>query len=129
MVWVPAATSVTSLQSNETGQPEVYVVDFPGIAEKWTVSAGGGTKPRWRSDGRELFFISGSNALMSVTIKPGAGFVQGAPQRLFDLDLVGSDGWDYAVSDDGQRFLGMRYAGNVEGSISVIANWVGGLHR
>jgi Tol biopolymer transport system component len=115
--------------SNETGQPEVYVVDFPGMTEKSTVSTGGGTKPRWRRDGGELFYVSGSNALMSVAVKPGSGFVQGTPQRLFDLELIGSDGWDYAVTDDGQRFLDMRYAGTVEGSISVIANWTGVLRR
>ena len=66
---------------------------------------------------------------MSVTFKPGSGFVRGTPQRLFDLELIGSDGWDYAVTDDGQRFLDMRYAGTVEGSISVIANWTGVLRR
>jgi Tol biopolymer transport system component len=109
--------------SVESGQQEVYVVDFPGVTEKWTVSAGGGTKPRWRRDGSELFFVSGSNALMSVPVKSGRGFVQGAAQRLFDIDLIGSDGWDYAVSDDGQRFLATRYVGNVEGSISVVARW------
>jgi len=115
--------------SNETGQPEVYVVDFPGMTEKWTVSAGGGTKPRWRRDGGELFYVSGSSALMSVTVKPGSGFVQITPHRLFDLEIIGSDGWDYAATDDGQRFLDMRYAGTVEGSISVIANWLGTLRK
>jgi hypothetical protein len=33
------------------------------------------------------------------------------------------DGWDYAVSDDGERILAMRYSGTVEGNISVVANW------
>ena len=115
--------------SAESGQPEVYVVNFPHITDKWPVSAGGGTKPRWRRDGGELFFVSGSNALMSVTVKPGDGFVAGAPQRLFDIDLIGSDGWDYAVSDDGQRFLAARYVGTIEGSISVIANWLATLRK
>jgi hypothetical protein len=114
--------------SNETGQPEVYVVNFPDVSEKWPVSAGGGTKPRWSGDGAELFFLSGSNALMSVTTKPGAGFVPSVPRRLFDLEVIGSDGWDYAVSGDGQRFLTMRYGGRGgEGSVSVIANWRAGL--
>jgi hypothetical protein len=42
---------------------------------------------------------------------------------------VGSDGWDYAVSDDGQRFLALRYVGTLEGSISVIANWLATLRK
>jgi Tol biopolymer transport system component len=115
--------------STESGQPEVYVVNFPDITEKWPVSAGGGTKPKWRPDGGELFFVSRSNALMGVTVKSGSGFVPGQPQRLFDIELIGSDGWDYAVSDDGQRFLATRYVGTAEGSISVVANWPTTLKR
>ena len=115
--------------SAESGQPEVYVVDFPSMTEKTAVSAGGGTKPRWRRDSRELFFVSGSNALMSVAVAPGGRFVPGVPQRLFDIELIGSDGWDYAVSDDGQRFLAARYVGTDEGSISVVANWPATLRK
>jgi Tol biopolymer transport system component len=116
--------------SNETGQPEVYVVNFPDVSEKWPVSAGGGTKPRWRGDGGELFFLSGSSALMSVTIKTGTGFAPSVPQRLFALEVIGSDGWDYAVSADGQRFLAMRYSGTgVAGSVSVIADWPASLRK
>ena len=115
--------------SNESGQPEVYVVNFPDVTEKWPVSAGGGTKPRWRGDGGELFFVSSSNALMSVTVKPGSAFSPGVPARLFDIELIGSDGWDYAVSDDGQEFLAMRYAGTVEGTISVVAGWPATLRK
>jgi hypothetical protein len=94
------------------------------VSEKWPVSAGGGTKPRWRGAGGELFFLSGSNSMMSATIKRGTEFAPSVPQRLFALDVIGSDGWDYAVSDDGQRFMAMGYSGTgVEGSVSVIANW------
>jgi len=115
--------------STESGPSEVYVVDFPNITQKWPVSAGGGLKPRWRRDGGELFFVTPSGALMSATVKPGRGFATSTPQRLFDVDLIQSDGWDYAVSDDGQRFLALRYAGKSEASISVIANWPGVLRR
>jgi serine/threonine protein kinase/Tol biopolymer transport system component len=116
--------------SNETGRPEVYVVNVPGVTEKWPVSSGGGTKPRWRGDGGELFFLSDSNVLMSVTIKSGTGFVPTVAQRLFDLQVIGSDGWDYAVSDDGQRFLAMRYSGlGVNANVSVIADWPATLRR
>jgi eukaryotic-like serine/threonine-protein kinase len=115
--------------STETGPSEVYVVDFPNITQKWPVSAGGGLKPRWRRDGGELFFITPSGALMSAPVKPGGGFTTSAPQKLFDLELIQSDGWDYAVSDDGQRFLALRNAGKTEATISVIANWPGILRK
>ena len=115
--------------STETGPSEVYVVDFPNVTQKWPVSAGGGLKPRWRRDGGELFFVTPSGALMSATVKAGGEFATGAPQKLFDIELIGSDGWDYAVSDDAQRFLALRYAGKTETSISVIANWPGVLRK
>ena len=66
---------------------------------------------------------------MSVTLKPGSRFDPGVPQRLFDLQVIGSDGWDYAVSDDGQRFLSMRYGGGLDWPISVIANWTATLRK
>ena len=43
--------------SNESGDWEIYVTTFPGAAGKWQVSRGGGTEPRWRGDGKEIFYI------------------------------------------------------------------------
>ena len=64
------------------------------------VSAGGGERPRWRADGRELFFVGG-NRLRSSDISGGAETAAGKPRDLFPLRF-----WsDYSVSRDGQRIL------------------------
>src|ERR1700687_2208493 len=60
--------------SDESGRPEIYIHPFPitaGGAGKWTVSNGGGTLPRWRGGGKEIFFIT-KNAVMSAggTLSP-----------------------------------------------------------
>jgi hypothetical protein len=93
-------------ESNETGRFEVYVVSFPDLAQKWPVSSGGGTQPRWRRDGGELFFIAPDGGLMSAGTS--GAFSPTAARRLFDLSPVESDGWTYAVSRNGERFLAMQ---------------------
>jgi hypothetical protein len=103
--------------SNETGQNEIFIKPFPRGERKWRVSSGGGYWPRWRGDGKELFFMTTNSSrdlrtLMAVELRTTDTSVQsGAPHRLFDpLIPVVADGTDrryhtYAVSPDGQRFL------------------------
>src|SRR5204862_3908736 len=73
--------------SDESGQPEVYVAPFPSGPERWQVSKGGGSQPRWRADEKEIFYCSPDGAIMSVKIEPQAAFKAGMPQRLFACDL------------------------------------------
>jgi Tol biopolymer transport system component len=54
--------------SDESGIWEIYVTSFPGAAGKWQVSRGGGTEPRWRGDGKEIFYIAPSGMLMAVPV-------------------------------------------------------------
>ena len=54
--------------SDETGRDEVYIRPFPKADGQWRVSTDGGTNPRWRPDGRELFYIAPDRKLMSVSI-------------------------------------------------------------
>ncbi|MFN2480058.1 MAG: protein kinase, partial [Pyrinomonadaceae bacterium] len=63
--------------SDVSGAPEVYVQTFPASGGRWRVSTGGGSQPRWRRDGRELFYIAPDRKLMAVSIKPGAAFEAG----------------------------------------------------
>ena len=69
--------------SDETGRPEVYVREFPFNAEsnKWPVSKAGGTNPRWRRDGKELFFAAPDGTVMSVEVAPAATFRAANPKR------------------------------------------------
>ena len=119
--------------SDESGAPEVYVQTFPASDSKWRVSTDGGGQPRWRRDGRELFYIAADRKLMAVDVKPGATFEAGVPKTLFDTRvLTVTDNFrnHYAVTADGQRFL---INSNVEETnaapISVVVNWTAGLKR
>jgi Tol biopolymer transport system component len=103
--------------SNETGNYEVYVRSFsPGAAaggqspvtRKWQVSIGGGSHPRWRRDGKELFYIAPDSKLMAVEVRADASsFQAGVPMALFPtrVSLPPQAPGVYAVSADGRRFL------------------------
>jgi Tol biopolymer transport system component len=120
--------------SNETGQPEVYVQPFPTGSGKRQVSTAGGWFPRWRGDGRELFYMNqvSLGKLIAVDVKAsGATFEAGAPKALFDSGYVnlGHTGnyHTYAISRDGQRFFIPRPAGGdalqASSPIVVVLNW------
>jgi Tol biopolymer transport system component len=108
--------------SNESGTFEVYVISFPAGDQKLRISAiGGGGQPRWRKDGKELFYRSPDNSAMAVDVKLGARIEAGIPRRLFGnpdspsaRDPVRHQ-WN--VTPDGQRFL-LRYA-NGSGSTVI----------
>ncbi|MBV8553720.1 MAG: serine/threonine-protein kinase [Acidobacteriaceae bacterium] len=99
--------------STESGQSEIYVTSFPSAAGKWQISQGGGTEPRWRADGKELFFIGEKEMLMSSPISAGDTFSSGTPQPLFQVHsrapISNTDLFSYDVSKDGERFLVNRY--------------------
>ena len=90
--------------SSESGRFEVYVQAFQGgdsprvYGERHRISTGGGTCPRWRGDGRELFFVSGDNRLMSAAIKLEPAFQAAEPAALFRLRSPIAD-----TADRGQR--------------------------
>jgi Tol biopolymer transport system component len=120
--------------SNETGAFEVFVRSFPdGGGGKWKVSNGGGYQPRWRSDGRELLYISARGELMRVDVAAG-GFAAGAPVRMFPVPILGGGAtvnnryWD--ITPDGQRFL-VTTEGEGSGAspLTVVVNWQEELKR
>jgi serine/threonine protein kinase/Tol biopolymer transport system component len=111
--------------SNQTGNSEIYLMDFPGGAQRRRISTNGGRQPRWRRDGKELFFLAGDGSMMSVEIS-GAGEVRTEPpKRLFHANLRVEDSKAlYDVTSDGQRFL--IIAGGVafgNSDIEMVLNW------
>lgn len=108
--------------SNVNGLWEVFVSSLADPGQRWKVSremsngwAGGGGQPRWRNDGRELYYVMGNDTMMAVEVEPGATFRFGTPKRLFAL--LGMRGnfpeeapWlqKYAVTADGQKFVFVR---------------------
>jgi hypothetical protein len=119
--------------SNESGQPQVYVQAIPAGGAKWQISPAGGDQPRWRRDGKELFYISTDQKLMAVPVKSGAGFEAGGPQPLFDLDPIFpplGGRFVYQPTADGKRFLVLSTAGGTAAPpINVILNWQAGLKK
>jgi len=88
---------------DETGREEIYVGAFPSLGRKWPVSIEGGTHPRFRADGRELFYLNGTK-MMAVDISLGPEPRFGKPRLLFEGDY--KDRFD--VTPDGQRFVMVR---------------------
>ncbi len=100
--------------SDESGQWEIYVTAFPSAAGKWQVSRGGGAEPRWRGDGKELFYIGPNSTFTAVRVSAADSFATGNPTPLFRTQLraqlSSTDLFTYDVTKDGQRFLINRYA-------------------
>ncbi|HSY00578.1 MAG TPA: protein kinase [Acidobacteriaceae bacterium] len=99
--------------SNETGAWEIYVTTFPAGTGKWQVSRGGGGEPRWRADGKEMFYLSPTGMLIAVPVTLGDTFASGAPAPLFQVrgraPISSTDLFTYDVTRDGQRFLVNEY--------------------
>jgi len=117
--------------SNESGQNEVYVRPFtiadgkPSVGPKWRVSTTGGVVPRWRRDGKELFYRNAAGDFMAVDVKATGETIQtSAPRQLFPA-IPGVHAWD--VTADGQRFListPLRTtAAPVADPVTVVLNW------
>ena len=119
--------------SDESGRFEIYVQPFPALGGKWQVSTGGGTQPRWRRDGTELFYLSGDKKIMAAAVRKGAGaFDAGVPRVLFAVEVGGAIGVgtdEFVPSADGQRFLVARTSEPSELPITVVLNWPASLKR
>ena len=71
--------------SDESGSWEIYVTTFPGAVGKWQVSRGGGSEPRWRADGKEIFYLGPSGMLTAVPVSAIGSFATGTPAPLFQF--------------------------------------------
>lgn len=124
--------------SNETSStPEVYVAPVGHPGQRKQISIGGGSAPRWRRDGKELFYMSVDNrSVMAVPIESLLPFKAGIPARLFTIGIDTAATRDrarntvYDVMPDGQRFLISIPTGEPASSrISVVLNWTSALER
>jgi eukaryotic-like serine/threonine-protein kinase len=99
--------------SDESGAWEIYVTSFPGAAGKWQVSRGGGSEPRWRGDGKEIFYVAPNGMLTAVPVNGETIFATGTPASLFQIHgrapISSTDVFTYDVARDGNRFLVNRY--------------------
>ena len=117
--------------SNESGKFEVYVQTFPLSDLKKQVSISGGYEPRWRADGREIYYLSEDLKLMAVSVGPGSSF--GLSQTLFQTRVaagVSANRTHYVPSRDGQRFLvNTQTSDPAPTPITVVLNWTAGLKK
>ena len=123
--------------SDESGpdQYQIYVQSFPAGSGKFMISAGGGTQPRWRRDGKEIFYIAADGKVMAVDVKTTPKFEAGAPKALFDpriVNFVAFTYFRYDVTPDGKRFLVNSFRGaesSPAAPITVVLNWQAAVKR
>jgi Tol biopolymer transport system component len=120
--------------SDESGHEEIYARQFSqdsngttsGAGGKWLISTGGGGQPRWRGDGRQLYYISSDEKLMAVEVTSDPIFRAGVPKVLFQapplIPNTSFSQWD--VTPDGKRFLFTApMAQSAQAPFTVVLNW------
>ena len=122
--------------SDESGMDQIYVQAFrgePASGSKLQVTTKGGKQPRWRGDGKELFFLTPDNRLMAASVAVTAkGLEFGAPAQLFDarLQVIAPLRFSYDVTRDGKNFvLVMEYESPSSNRINLLVNWEAALRR
>jgi Tol biopolymer transport system component len=122
--------------SNDSGAFEVYVRPAlpnsiggtSGSGSKWMVSKGGGAFPRWRGDGKQLFYLSLNRQLMAADVTADRTFQTGIPKSLFDSQAAALG--TYGVTSDGKKFLFVTaQAANTATPYTVVLNWLPGLKK
>jgi serine/threonine protein kinase len=121
-----------AFSSNQSGRREVFVIGFPTPGVPRQISVGGGTQPRWRGDGRELFFWSPLSRLMSVAVNTsGRDTNFGSAVPLFDALILEGFGYgrttadivQYDVLPDGSRFILNMLREAHPPQLTVLLNW------
>jgi eukaryotic-like serine/threonine-protein kinase len=125
----------------------VYVQPFPASGGKWQISTNGGTQPRWRADGAELYYLGPGTrpqqlSMMAVTIATNETTLRaGVPTPLFSTGFSGLPGiggninenvitQSYAVSGDGKRFFVLATVPDANPPhINVIVNWAAAFRK
>jgi hypothetical protein len=113
--------------SDDSGRPEVFIQPANRSGSRLRVSIEGGSQPRWKGDGKEIFYLSGNGKLTAAAFhadKTGKAQI-GDPVALFDLLAAypGATDYRYDVSKDGTRFLTLASAGKVRHVLAVTVNW------
>jgi len=93
--------------SDETGSFEIYVGSFEEPERRWQVSTKGGQSPRWRADGKEIFYVEPGGLLTATRLDTDGAVVRpGSSEELFEMATYWQSTWQgYGVSPDGSRFL------------------------
>jgi Tol biopolymer transport system component len=118
--------------SDATGRFEAYITAFPGAGAKWQVSTGGGLSPKWRRDGKEVFFLDVSDNVLAVDVNTLGNTVRlGTPHVLFhSAEGQTMQGGAYDVTADGKKFI-VNDADVKEDSqpLTLVQNWTAELKK
>jgi Tol biopolymer transport system component len=111
--------------SDESGQAQVYIEAIPRNGTRVQASAAGGSQPRWRRDGKELFYVSADQQLMAAPIQvSSAGIEAGSPKALFEgAPATIPEFFLYQPTADGQRFLVTVPVNEAPPRLTVVLNW------
>ena len=114
--------------SDEAGAQQVFVQSFPDGAVKLSASPGGGAQPRWRADGKELYYLAPDGTLMASPVVYGRVLAVGTASPLFrhsNAFMPERSGFaDYDVDASGRRFLVASLANpSFRGPVTVVMNW------
>jgi eukaryotic-like serine/threonine-protein kinase len=122
--------------SDESGVFEVFVQSFPDASRgRWQISSNGGRFPRWRADGRELYYVGRTNRVTAVSVTTDTRFEVGKVQASWEGPLVTANGARFSgtafdVTTDGQRFVTALPAASLNpGRLTVVANWAASLTK
>ena len=116
---------------DDSGRREIYVQAFepgkPASAARWQISTGGGIMPRWRGDGKEIFYLSLEGKMMAARVSgDGAAFHSSTPQFLFNATPpeLRTPNFEYDVTPDGERFLMIEPMEKPEYQpLTLVSNW------
>jgi Tol biopolymer transport system component len=132
----PGTTGVTrwiAYVSDESGQNEIYVQSFPAGTRRFRISLNGGAQPRWRRDGKELFYIAPDGKLMAVDVRTTPQFDHGVPKPLFESRMDGSFNslnMRWAPTPDGKRFLIVTRRDEAASTpVMIVLNWQAALKQ
>ena len=118
-------------QSSESGRDEIYITAFPGGGVKWQISSTGGSFPRWRRDGKELFFLDGGDNMTAVDTSASGNTIRpGTPHALFPARAAQSARGPYTITADGTKFL--INSGDVQEEsepLTLLQNWTAELKK
>ena len=116
--------------SDESGRLEVYVQPFPASGGKWQVSKDGGSYPKWRRDGKEMFYLAADRKIMAVEVHAGATFQASVPMPLFETRISFAFR-HFTVTGAGRGFLVPTPTGEAWSSTpaTVVLNWTAGIKR
>jgi Tol biopolymer transport system component len=112
-----------AFRTDASGQFEVYVTDFPGAGSRFQISSGSGTCPKWRADGRELFYIDYQGRITAVEIESRGNTLTVGGKRVLATVQPRSYDAAFIVARDGRNFLVNELRSANVSQLVLVTDW------